>query len=308
LQSPVPEAEEAPSIPESIENLGLTSEQRSRIEEILQQSHDQLRQAWESYHAAHMRALELEANWIASLRDNLNQNERREFDERRREFAYQLDDEVSRARPGELEEDDPHRVPAPAEDLYIIVKPAAEDERSSDQGDRTSENSESSSESAAAGDKESAPDAPSDIPAGEAGTSESSQQSADDLSAQSQADETPEYVVFGISVLSPEHSIDHEPMSRSQQSRCSRVCRQYRKAMRTTWLDLHRAHQQMIEIEAKKLAAIEDVLNDEQLDQLQREREQPAQFRAAAHTGENHDASGSEDSQRESSGDGEGQQ
>jgi len=305
LQSPVPEAEEAPSIPESIEKLGLTSEQRSRIEEILQQTHDELRHAWENYHSAHMRALELEANWIAALRDNLNARERREFDDRRRDYAFQLEDEVSRARPGDLEEDDPHRAPAPSEDFLIIAKPRIETDRSEDQGQR-------SSDVAAPGNNESAPAAPSDTPeSDDAGTGEQASQSAgnetsqleSDQSQQPQAEETPEYVVFGITVLSPEHSVDQEPMSRSQQFRHSRVSREYRRAMRTTWVDLHRAHHQMVEIEAKKLAAIENVLTGDQLEQFQWDREQPSQLGAAAGVGESQSSSGAEDLQGESSRD-----
>jgi len=252
-----------------------------------------------------MRALELEANWIAALRDNLNARERREFDDRRRDYAFQLEDEVSRARPGDLEEDDPHRAPAPSEDFLIIAKPRIETDRSEDQGQR-------SSDVAAPGNNESAPAAPSDTPeSDDAGTGEQASQSAgnetsqleSDQSQQPQAEETPEYVVFGITVLSPEHSVDQEPMSRSQQFRHSRVSREYRRAMRTTWVDLHRAHHQMVEIEAKKLAAIENVLTGDQLEQFQWDREQPSQLGAAAGVGESQSSSGAEDLQGESSRD-----
>lgn len=97
-------------MPTFLQQLDLTSEQEQGIRQALQQHDQKLRQTWRQFNTTHARAIQLEAAWVAAVRDTLSEEDQRKFDQQRMQQTEmsrygQSDD----ARRNEADRDDANR-------------------------------------------------------------------------------------------------------------------------------------------------------------------------------------------------------
>lgn len=88
-------------------------------------------------------------------------------------------------------------------------------------------------------------------------------------SLQAQED-APEHgiLILGISVQSPREQFQKMGLSEEEQKKCGEACQPYTNTLRTTWKKLHALHLRMVDLEADKVAGIQEVLTEEQLQKL----------------------------------------
>jgi hypothetical protein len=235
---------DAIEIPAALKKLDLKDDQKQEIKQILRKKREKLEQTWNDFHAAHMRAVELEATWVAAVRDALDEEKQQQFTQRHEERRQRAAEETQRARPEDLDDTENGESSRARDD---------NSERSSapNDGQRRSNDSQANR------------------------GSQSGRGPRSDNSTANSESSSPDIVIFGVSLVSPEGSLDQQSTSQSQRQQCSEKCRKYQQALRQSWRDADRAHARMVDIEAEALASIENVLTDDQLEKLRESREEP---------------------------------
>ncbi len=87
--------------------------------------------------------------------------------------------------------------------------------------------------------------------------------------------ENAEGQLWVVTVTSPVVYLDGTQQSSTQKHQCSEACKEYSKEIRNTWKEVHKLHGELVQLEAQQYAAIEDILNEDQLEQLKSDRQQP---------------------------------
>jgi len=232
--------------PAELKQLDLKADQRDQIQKILQDKDQKLQEAWNDFNDAHMRAVGLEASWVAAVRDALSQDQQQQFTQKHQQRRDQAQERQS-ARPSELEGDTPN---------------AQKSDRNSGRNQNSAaKNSQTTRSDKNASDRQNAQN--------RSGDQRQTTSSGDQGSA-------PDYVIYGITIVSPEGSLDQQSLSDSERQQCSESCRNYQRALLEAWSDADRANARMVDVEADALTSIEKVLTKDQLQQLHQQRAEPA--------------------------------
>lgn len=208
-------------LPPSIEKLDLQPKQEQQIRDIVSKFDSRFQQSWNRFHQLHMQAVQLEGAWTAALEGQMDEKQKQQFRQARRESNQQRKIQLG-YRPGDAQSDKSQKEKSPAETKK----------------------------------KQQQPDQPKQQQAG--------------------SEQEPDAVIVGIVVASPEPDTTGSNLSQEQKQRCEKICAAYQQEIRSTWRQMRLQHMEMVNIEAEKLAAIEEVLTEEQLKQLKEQQQQPA--------------------------------
>ncbi|MCA9110261.1 MAG: hypothetical protein KDA52_09955 [Planctomycetaceae bacterium] len=240
-----------PEIPEALRNLDLSDQQTQEIQKAMQQDNEKLEQAWRDFNKQHARAIELEAAWLAAVRDTIPENEQRKFDQQRMQDR-ELEKNSTGSSHGQAQRRKNRRA-----DQQEEGKDRATSNRQDDRKSR--------SENSANDDQRSRTD--SEL---------AERQKRDHKSAQM---DTPDFVV--ITVTSPERYAHGMNQSGQQQDQCTKACQEYKQELTSVWQQLHQLHAELVQIEADRVQNIEQHLTEEQLTELHQDREQPSRETAS---------------------------
>lgn len=216
-------------LPQALKDLNLTDEQKQRIQQVVRQSNRQIAQTWQQFHQLHMQAVNLEAAMLATIEQSLSESQREEF---RKSRSQQLESQPFAQRESQQGQ---QRQQAQQEQSQQQREQIAQRERQEDR--QRPQRRESAFRPG---------------------------------SLQSQED-APEHgiLILGISVKSPREQFRQMGLSEEQQKKCGEACEKYTGTLRSTWKKLHALHLRMVDLEADKVAGIQEILTEEQLQKLQ---------------------------------------
>lgn len=244
-------AQEAPDfqLPDALTSLDLSDEQEETLKKKLKQYDQQMQETWNKFHVKHMRAVQLEAAWAAAVRDTLSEEDQLKFDQKRKEHHMQMMKKMknkmgeSKAEPTTAQSDN-QKDQRPDEEAK--ERPNRRERRRDRQIQQTS-----------------------------------AEEPAEKTEDQSQAEDAEPAQLFVITITSPLRYLVGMRQNEKQNMQCTKVCRQYAKEIHTLWQEVDQLHDKLVQIEANRITAIEEVLTAEQLQQLQQDRSEPSRETAA---------------------------
>jgi hypothetical protein len=229
----------AAQLPQAIQDLDLTDQQQQQIRQAAREHNQQLRQKWQEFHAKHMQAVDLEAAWVAAVRDTLSEEDKQKFDQAR------MQDEEMRRQPGAAGRSDRQNQQANRGDQ------AERPENQEGRADR--DNARQNQDVASAEERQNR---------GQAGQE------------QERATHGPDLVILSFTAT-PEKYLTGTKQSAEQQKECSEVCDKYKQKLTNLWTEMHQLHHELVKIEADRIQAIEKTLTEEQLTKLRGGRQEP---------------------------------
>lgn len=236
-------------LPDALAGLDLSDDQEETLKKKLKQHDQQMQATWNNFHRKHMRAVELEAAWAAAVRDTLSDDDQMKFDQKRKEHHMQKMKKKMKESKSE---------PTTAQ--------------SGDQKDQTEQ-----AESDEAQEKPNRRERRRDRQIQQASAEEPADKTAD----KSEADDTERQQLFVITITSPVRYLAGMRQNEKQHMQCTKACRQYAKEIHAVWQEVDQLHDELVQIEASRMTAIEEVLTEEQLQQLQQDRSEPSRETAA---------------------------
>lgn len=250
-------------LPREYRQLDLDQQQQAKIQQALTRHDSQLQQTWNQFHRVHMQTVGLEAAWVAALESQMTEEQRDQFREARQQ---QTSSQTTRGyRPA-------------AEGASASDRTTGTDRAKTDRTGKTPKaaNSRTKTEDREATDNRT--------------TTENREGKRDrtgvksDRTAEGHHAHGDDVTTYGIVVFAPEKLIDRKQMTPDKQEQCDRICTAYRQQIMSNWKQLHQLHGQLVQAEAKKFAAIDEVLTERQLEQLKTQRTQP-KFESSRETG-----------------------
>lgn len=92
-------------------------------------------------------------------------------------------------------------------------------------------------------------------------------------SSQSQQDASPEARYVWVVYIQPaREQMRSQDLSSQQKQKCEEACKEFHQELTNSWKKINRLHQQLVNMEAKKIREVEKVLNDDQLAKLKNSR------------------------------------
>lgn len=239
-------------LPQFLKELDLDNDQKEQIKQALRQHNQKLQQTWKDFHKQHAKAVNLEAAWVAAVRDSLSEEDQRKFDQQRmqqREMTRHSQGDTSQQRGSAAQRRQDAR-----EGRQQEARESAQD-RQAERRQRRQERTER---------QQARP-----------GSQEQSERSQS-------VGEPSEYSFVVITTFSPERFLQGTNQSSQQEQQCSEACREYKQALTSAWKDLHRLHYELVQIEADRIQAVEEQLTEDQLNKLRESRQKPQSETAAA--------------------------
>lgn len=249
-------------LPKALEKLDLSEEQEQQIRQSMRQHNQKLRQTWQEFNAKHMQAVDMEAAWVAAVRDTLSDQDKQKFDQSR------MQDQEMRSR---------HSGDQAARD----TQPGERAQRQQRTRDQLKEDAPQTG--AANRDAERNRDIAADQK--RSNRDQAGQQKQDQ---EKQGQRQPDFIVLSFTVT-PEKYLTGTQQSPEQQKQCSEVCAKYQDKLSSLWSELHQLHHELVKIEAQRLESIEKTLDEEQLTQLRDGRSSPQQGSSYTSTGDEQD-------------------
>ena len=238
-------------LPKALRDLDLKDDQKQQLRQTMQQHNKKLQQTWQKFNQQHMEAVELEAAWAAAVRDTLNEEDQRKFDEKR--------DADQKENPSNAS----HREQAATESSSAIDSSKSEVEERDLRQARKSKQEQISKARRAQNS------------ADERIVQTSGEKQADRHQNESNEHQNDEESVLIVTVLSPVRYIEHANQSAEQEHQCSEVCQKYSDQLTNVWKQVHELHAELVQIEADRIASMEKILTEEQLMQLKKNRTEP---------------------------------
>lgn len=240
-QNQARDAEQSGQLPQALQELDLTSEQKQKIRQTNQEISQKIQETWRKFHQAHMQAVTLEATWHAAVRDTLSEEDQKKFDEQRKQQQARESREA-RAQAGQRES---NRAEIRRNRRENRRNREADDSTQPDQDRRT-----------AAQDAD-----------------ESQRRSGFRPGDQSQDEQG----LVVIMLTSPTAYTSGTQQTPEQKQKCSEACQEYAKELTTAWKKVHEFHHELVKLEAQRLSEIEAHLNEDQLKELKKSRESASQ-------------------------------
>lgn len=231
------DADQSGQLPQALQKLDLTSEQKQKIRQTNQEISKKIQEAWREFHQAHMQAVSLEATWHAAVRDTLSEEDQKKFDEQRKQEQVRESRE-SRAQAGQRESNR-------AENRRNRRNREAQDSAQPGQDRRTADRD----------------------------AEESRRRSGFRPGDQSEDQEG----LIVIMLTSPIAYTSGTQQTPEQKQKCSEACQEYAKELTTAWKKVHESHHELVKLEAQRLSEIESHLNEDQLQELKKSRESGSQ-------------------------------
>lgn len=224
-------------IPQMLQELDLESDQEQEIRQTIQKHNRKLQQTWQNFHRAHMKAVNLEAAWTAAVRDTLSDSDKQKFDQERKRHHQKM----------QRESEDQ------ADNRQASGK---QDQQRSDRRDSRAQQVSSSRERDQQTERQ------------QTERPQKKRQQAN----QEQAEETQAFYV--VTITSPLIYTADSRQSSQQKQQCSEACQKYTQQVRNAWQKATKLHNQLVQIEADKIQAIEEILTEDQLTELRDQRQQ----------------------------------
>lgn len=239
-------------IPRMLQNLDLESDQEQEIRQTIQQHNGKLQQTWRNFHRAHMKAVNLEAAWTAAVRDTLSDSDKQKFDQERRRHHQKMQ--------RESEEQTDNRQASGNQDRQRTNQRESRAQQISSSRERDQQSDRQRSDRRQS-DQQQADRRQSDQQRSDRGQSDR-QQSKDSQG------------FYVVTITSPLIYTVDSRQSSQQKQQCSEACQKYTQQVRNAWQKATKLHNQLVQIEADKIQAIEEILTEDQLDELRDQRQQ----------------------------------
>lgn len=236
-------------LPKMLQELDLDSEQEQEIRQAIQQHNRKLQQTWRSFHKAHMQAVNLEAAWTAAVRDTLSESDKQKFDQKRQRHHQKMQRETEGQHENRQAGKDrgQQRTNRRGTDAQQVSSSRDADRQSnSEQSDRQQANRQRSSQ-------------------------QKSDQRHSDSGNQSEESEG----FYVVTITSPLIYTTGSRQSSQQKQQCSKACQKYTQQVRNSWQKATKLHNRLVQLEADKIEAIEEVLTNDQLASLKDQRREP---------------------------------
>ena len=95
--------EKKAALPQYLKQLNLDKDQKQNIKQAIKAHDQELAQTWKKFHKQHARAIELEAVWLAAVRDSLSEEDRQKFDQQRSRDQHSAHESQADARENQKE-------------------------------------------------------------------------------------------------------------------------------------------------------------------------------------------------------------
>lgn len=251
-------------LPKSLQGLDLTDSQKKSIKQAINQHDKKFTKTWRDFNAAHARTIELEAAWLAAVRDTLSTEDQENFDQQRQASRD------SKSKAADANRSNRDRLENRRRN------------RNGDASDRRDRSNDSSGQQDRKNRRSNTEQNGSDrdrSSAGDEGNANSSQDSADNAISQSgdspgQSADSEGFLI--VTVSSPVVFTRGARQSMAQKQQCSEACRQYERALSLAWHEVKQLHEELVQIEADRMSTIEQQLNEDQLKKLRERRQQPS--------------------------------
>ncbi|GAA4467899.1 hypothetical protein [Novipirellula rosea] len=212
----------------------LTSDQKDKIREQLNANGQKVASTWSKFAEANAKAIALEATMYAAIEDGMSDQQKQQFRENRKNKQQTKKSQNK-------------------QDSGKTAKQKKNGQ--SDNSGRRSDNRQASASS---------------DPSNKEKSGSSGQNSTSDRQA-NQDDSAYVYVTEMIIVPAQELASDVQ-MDAQQRQQCEQACQQFHSRLHQAYSDIQRYHDQLVQLEAEKMLAVEKVLNEEQLQKLKEER------------------------------------
>ncbi|WP_197454824.1 hypothetical protein Pla52nx_002080 [Stieleria varia] len=225
-------------IPEMLQDLDLKDQQKEQIRTKMSEFNNRSRQALQKYNRKHLEAVELEAAWVAAVRNTLSEEDQQTFDRNRQTMSKKNAMKEGRAK------------------------------RSSDTKSASNRDSQDSKKQYAKKDKSQEQRSADSDALSQSRDSNSNRQSSDSQ----QSDSGNQEGFWVVTVTSPVIYMEGTNSTQEQKSECDKMCQQFSQRIEKAWSETHELHHKLVMIEAERLMAIEKILTDDQLKQLEQNR------------------------------------
>ncbi len=222
----------------------LTSDQKSQIRSAVQEHDQKLTSTWGQFNQAHLQAISLEASLYAALQDNMNDQQKQQFQQARQQQENENRMAMNRndSRPDQSRRDSENQ--------------RTETSDRDQQRDSRSGQQSGVADSGRTGSQRSG-----------TGNERTNQQDQDDMD---QSTDSGEYYVSTMIIVPAKQC--YSGMDEECKKKCDENCSKYKSELTSAWRTIHQTHNELVKLEAEKIQAIEDVLKPEQLEKLKNSR------------------------------------
>lgn len=221
------------------QTVNLSDEQKSEIRQTVQQHNQKIRSAYQQFGQAHLKAIGLEAQLYSAIEDNMDPRQQSQFrqNQERGGNSNAMNDRS-----------------ANADDTM-----SAEEKRTREtqyRDDRPAEDRDEASESSS---NEQAEWTQSDRGRGDESRTPANGNTDDD---------TAEMYVTTMILVPAKHAYTSTGLDEEQRGQCEMACQKFKTKLTQAWSEVQQHHQKLVKLEAAKIQAVEDVLDEEQLQTL----------------------------------------
>ena len=251
-------------IDELSSKVDLSSEQKDQIRQQLDANSDKIESTWRQFSEANAKAIALEASLYAAIEDEMTEQQKTQFRKSRQEKQSHASDASGQRRSTQQAGDSTNQDRAQAQ-----ANTAQRDQSDATAATkRNSANSEKASNQNAANAK----NASNSDSAKTASRGAQQGQAGQKLGESSEQNDATYYYVTETIIVPVQALVSDVDMNDQQRQQCDEACQKFHQKLHQAWSDVSRLHDQLVQLEAEKLQAVEKILNEEQLKKLKNDR------------------------------------
>jgi|GEM_PF-2418854 len=245
-------------LPEMLKSLNLKEEQKQQIKQICSKHDQELTQLQQQFLKLHNKAVMLEAAWATALESQMDDTQKQKFRQSREKAHQDQKRESGRS------------------EVYFRGEPAEETGGTQQQGSQPEARQQG--EQPRSGQPIQQRNLQNNQQRDQ--VQRGAQPGVQDRLRQQQGSQQTARTgqesgrILIIAITSPRQYYTAAGLSDEQERKCEQMCEAFHEELGSVWRQLRTVHQEMVAIEAEKMAEVEKVLTEEQLQQLKRQHEQ----------------------------------
>ena len=234
--------------------LDLTSDQQDKIREQLNANSQKVASTWDKFVEANAKAIALEATMYAAIEDGMSDQQKQKFRENRKN--------KQQAQKSQHEQNSSQTAKQKKNGQSGNSAASSDDQQDSASNDPSSKGKSESSGQNATANKH------ADKQAGK----QADKQAGKHAEEQADQDDSAYFYVTEMIIVPAQQLASDVQMDEQQRQQCDQACRQFHTKLHQAYSDIQRYHDQLVQLEAEKMLAVEKVLTEDQLQKLKNER------------------------------------
>ncbi len=238
----------------------LTSDQQDKIRQQLKATDQKVSSTWKKFAEANANLIAIEATMYAAIEDGMDEQQKQQFRERRKDMQSS-----SKQGQNKQSKDKPDRQQAGTTDATATLQ--ADSQKNTD-------NQKTDASHPSGKQKANASRDASNVASNDASNKVKGKKPAQQAASRGQTNQSdPAYFYVTEMIIVPAQKLASDvQMNDQQRQQCDQACQQFHNKLRQAYREVQRYHDELVQLEAEKLRAVESVLNEAQLKKLKEDR------------------------------------